>query len=193
MTLTLDVIDILEQSAFEGRDIYADLVSAGQQDAADMDERRWRLGDLACLVTKEYGKNRIAEWAKDVNAVVASVRSYRAVASFFDRQNVTRVEFSHSPVVTWSHFRLAARFKKHDHALDKADDFIRWIADNAVTVEKAGVKLSEAIGKPTPPVKLFDGELCADAAGEWIVFRLRNDGLIAPQTNYTLKIYEVSE
>lgn len=190
-----DVIDELQAAIDAGRDVYQDAVSAAQADAADMDARRWRLGDLACLVAKQYGRNTIAAFAKDIGEPVARLRGYRTVSNFFDRGNSTRVEFSESDVVSWSHFREALRLRKKygEQAAQMADDFIRHVADNALTVEKAKVQLNKSLGKDTPPLKLFDGELCAEAAGEWVIFRLKLDGAIQPRTMYTVKIYEVNE
>ena len=188
-----DVLDTLQAAIDAGRNVYQDAVAAAQADAADMDERRWRLGDLACLVATEYGRNTIALFAKDTNTSVASMRGYRTVSSFFDRGSTTRVEFANSDVVSWSHFRMALRFRRKygEQAPQMIDDFVRTVANEALTIEQAGVKLAASIGKDTPPVKLFDGELCAESAGEWIVFRLRIDGSIQPKQPYTVKIYEV--
>lgn len=149
---TLDPIELIAQS---GGDIWESCVSAGMEAKEMLEEGRWTIGDLACLVEKRYGKNNIGEFAKAINYEVARVRDYRRTAKFWKKVGGPAF-YKNFPTLNYSHFQAAVGLK--DGVTAKA--FLQECADNEWTVEKARLVLAIRKGKPVPPPKLLDVEVC---------------------------------
>lgn len=126
------------------------LCEAGRLARANMDDGCWVIGDLALLVKKEYGENRIGEYAKEILQPVAQVKEYRTMARFWKKS--ARTDFLTLEGISYSHLKLAKRLKK----FEAAADFVRECSDHLWTVEKAAIELDKRLGKPEPPVKLLD-------------------------------------
>ncbi len=132
-----------------GEDIWESAISAGIDAQSSMDEGRWLIGDLARLVDKSYGDDRIGDFAKGINVDVKRVMEYRTVAKFWPIS--VRAELLEAcPTVSYSHMRLAMQCGD----LDKATAFIETCASEALTVESARLRLKEVTGKPSKPKKL---------------------------------------
>jgi hypothetical protein len=151
-SLDTDPVELLERAAAAGEDVYQAAVGLGQMDRESKDRARWRIGDLARLVTKAYGQNRIADFAKDINEPVDRVKEYRTVCRYWERS--VRADFLALPTLTYSHFRIALRFADREDACD----FLQDCAANAWTVEAARIELKKRLGEPLPAARLLDAE-----------------------------------
>jgi hypothetical protein len=76
---------------------WEELCDEGRELVAAGDGGKWKMGDLAIEVQKEYGKNRIAEFAKEVNAPVSRVREYRTVCKFYPKNSARDEILEHNP------------------------------------------------------------------------------------------------
>lgn len=150
-TLTNDeILALLEKADAAGEDIYDIAVNAGLKVAGEMDTGKWLVGDLACLVDKRYGKDMIGQFAIAINLEKARVKDYRRVCGFWQKD--ARAAFLEIPVISYSHMRQAMRLGN----LPEASAFLEEVADNAWTVEQAGIELTKRLGKPEPAAKLMD-------------------------------------
>lgn len=133
---------------------FESLCSEGMDAAADIDKGRWRLGDLACQVKTEYGRDMIGKFASRINVPKARVAEYRRVATFYPEKLRGQL-FDDYPdgLITYTHMRDAMRFKE----LDKALAFIEECAVNTYTTDHAAVEIQKRLGRPVPPPKLLDG------------------------------------
>lgn len=132
---------------------YEHLCELGRSAAQNIDQGRYLIGDLAAQIKKEYGRDTVGRFAKDIGIPKARAQEYRHVCEFWTKSARADIFDTYAGQVTYSHLRAAMRLKDADAALD----FIRECGDNSYTVEQAAVKLQERLGKPTPPEKLLDG------------------------------------
>jgi hypothetical protein len=162
---------------------YEALCDMARSAAASLDTGRFLIGDIALDVTKDYGNNSIAQFAKDVNIPVGRVREYRTVCKFYEIQHRQKL-LSENPTLSYSHLRAAMRLKD----IRAATAFLEAAAVNAWTVEQTGVKLLETLGKPTPVMKLLDIEVtvCGDDWQDFMQFVDANIG-----KRITVKVYAV--
>lgn len=149
---TIDPVELLERAAASGEDVYEACINLGIVAREKNDSARWLIGDLAQLVHKEYGRNRIGEFAKKINEPVDRVKEYRTVSAFWQR--AVRADFLGVEALSYSHFRVAKRLK--DMALALA--FLNEAATKGWTVEATRLVLNERLGKPPVPVRLLDAE-----------------------------------
>lgn len=147
--MVTDVLTAIEKMAADGADIWEAAVTAAADAEQDMAARRWCLGDLAGLVAKQYGKNRLGDFAKAINVPVPTVKQYRRMAAFYPKD--TRYLFEN---VGYSHYRAALRLKELDAALE----LLAVCAAEDKTVEAAQIAVAEAVGQPAAAVKLLDAE-----------------------------------
>lgn len=123
------------------------ICEAARDTEASIDENAWKQGDLALLVDKVYGENRIADFAKEINAKVSTVKQRRQMSGFYEKD--TRGLF---PNLSRSHYRDALKFKDPQAALL----FLTQASANGWTVEAAAVEIRKRLGKPVPPILLLD-------------------------------------
>lgn len=145
-------LQAIERIISEGHDAWESIISLANSSENDMTSRRWLIGDLALLVKKEYGKNRIADFATKANLARSTVSQYRTVSSFYPPE--VRQEFE---TLSYSHFRCAMRLK------ERAFSFLDEAASNQWTIEQSQIKAQERLGKPLPPLKLLDVEGCLES------------------------------
>jgi len=129
------------------------LCDRGRAAALDMDEGRWQLGDLSLEIQTQYGKNRIADFAKEVNVPVGRVREYRTVCRYYESSARAEI-LEDCPLLSYSHLRIAMRFGN----IQQSIGFLNECADGAFTVERTIVELNKLLKKPIPPPKLLDAE-----------------------------------
>lgn len=132
---------------------YELICEAGRIAAQNIDQGRYLIGDLAAQVKKQYGRDTVGRFAKDIGIPKARAQEYRQVCEFWDKTQRRQIFEDYAGQVNYSHLRQAMRLKE----LDTAMDFIRECGENAYTVEQAHVKLTERLGAPAPPPKLLDG------------------------------------
>ncbi len=150
--MNIDPIELIERSS----DVWESCVSAGIEAKEMLDEGRWTIGDLACLIVKQYNANMVGNFAKAIKYEAARVKQYRTVSRFWEKS--TRVDFLETcPQLTYTHYREAMRLKN----LKDAQAFLRQCADNDWTVERTRIEIDKRLGKPTPPMRLLEGdEVC---------------------------------
>lgn len=148
-----DAIVVIEQAAKAGDDIWEMSIGAGLQAHEDMDAGRWRIGDLALLIGKQYGEHRIEDFAKSIKVEVGRVKEYRTVCHFWQKSVRTDI-LEACPNATYSHLRIAMRLKN----LQAAMDFVDECSANDWTAEFARLELNKRLGKPVPPRRLLDGQ-----------------------------------
>lgn len=110
-------IDLIQQAADAGENIYEMAVAMGIEANDRMDAGRWLIGDLALLVNNEYGQNSIETFASDIRIEVGRVREYRTTCAYWE--NSVRTEFLTSyPLLKYSHFRIASKLVSFDSAVN---------------------------------------------------------------------------
>lgn len=97
-----DPIEIIDLSIAEGLDTWEAMIQIAADDEIEMTERRWRQGDLAIRVQKQYGENMIGKFASEINVPLPTVRQRRQMSAFYT--NDTRVLF---PNLGYTHYRTA--------------------------------------------------------------------------------------
>lgn len=175
-------LEAIERIASSGGDIWESAVDAALA-AADLgDMARWIIGDLALLVGKRYGTNRIDEFARSIGHRKSTVQEYRRVCAYW--QKSTRVDFlDECPTIRWSHMRDAMRLKD----LKQSVQFLRECADQNFTVEQAAVDLKKRLGKPVPPRKALDVEATLTGIRDNAVTFLVVDTLLPPALDAALR------
>lgn len=147
-------LEQLEKMASQGADIWEAVISEGIEVGRDRDSRSWRLGDLALLVQKQYGRNSIGKFAKEINVPVRRVYDFRRVSKLFPRDIrddiITRFEN-----LAYTHFEISASLK------DQALEFLEAASLNNWTCEEAKLKKASFSGDGTgggnlPPVKRLE-------------------------------------
>lgn len=130
---------------------YQELCEQGRIAAEEMDKGRWVIGDLACAVEKSYGASLIDDFAREVNVGKASVKAYRTVCRFYEKD--MRVAFLEAnPRITYTHMRHAMRLE----TVDAAYAFLNEASANGYTTDEAAHHIAELVGKATQS-KVFDG------------------------------------
>ncbi len=124
---------------------YAQTVEMGRVCQKNRDKSCWVIGDLACFVETEYGENRLAQFADDINVAFDRVSEYRTMARFWTFP--ARAEYSELEQVTYSHMRVAKSLKN----LDVAKDFLKECVLNAWTVRDARLEANRLLGKEPEP------------------------------------------
>lgn len=153
---TVDPIALIQDIAKSGGDIWEACVSAGIQAKALLNEGRWAIGDLACLIATRYNENAIRNYAHSIKYGVRSVYEYRQVAGYWEM--CARAQYlQECPNLDYSHYREAMRLK----SLKAAKAFLYECADQDWTYDKARIELNKRLGKPLPPLQLLNAaEVC---------------------------------
>jgi len=188
--MNITPLQAIERILASGEDAWESIVTLANSSESDITARRWLIGDLGLLVQKEYGKNRLNDFATKANLARSTVSQYRNLSSFYPSE--VRQEFE---TLSYSHFRCAMRLK------EKAFSFLEDCSANSYTVEQAQIEVTKILGKPLPPLKLLDAQGCiqsVDLANGLLVVALAPgvDGLqLQGLVNQTVnvKLFETSE
>jgi len=143
----------LESDSWGMVETWEALCDQGRDAAQDMDGGRWTLGDLSLEVQKQYGRNRISDFAREVNVPVGRVEEYRTVCRYYPK-SVRADILGDNPLLSYSHFRVAMRFRD----IEESIEFLMECADGAYTIERSMVEIKKRLNKPVPPPKLLDAE-----------------------------------
>jgi hypothetical protein len=92
--------------------VWEALASEGLSILQDHDRNRWRLGEIAQLVERGYGKSALRNFANDINIRPPTLYEYHRVTAFYSPDD--RDTF---PMLTWSHYRAAMKMD-YDAAID---------------------------------------------------------------------------
>lgn len=162
------------------------LADAGRAVMTEMDTGRWLAGDIANRVTRTFGQDSLGKFATDIGiARRQTLYTYAQVAARYDFS--LRGEF---PALSWSHYRTALRAK------DDAELYLVQAQDNGWPVAELNRQIAAAIGKPAPPVKLYEGAgvvwQYADTSRPYLV--LSDDvSQLKPNMRVRVIVYEVAE
>lgn len=154
---TLDPIALKVEVARSSGNVWAACVDTGMRAQEMLNEGRWIIGDLACIIANhsDYGENTLGMFADDIHFERARVREYRTVSQFWTFS--VRTELLLIANLMYSHFRIATRLQH----LKKARDFLLESADNDWSVGRARIELNKRLGKPVPPLQLLNAaEVC---------------------------------
>lgn len=132
-------------------DDYELICEAGRIAAQNIDEGRYLIGDLASQIKKQYGRDTVGRFAKDIGIPKARAQEYRQVCEFWPKSQREKIFEDYGGQVKYTHLKQAMRLK------DMALDFIRECGENSYTCEQASAELTKRLGKPAPPEKLLDG------------------------------------
>ncbi len=121
----------------------------GREMAAETDGKQWDLGDLALEVDKQYGKNRIGEFAKSIGVPVSTVKQYRRMSAYYEQD--TRTAFAN---LSRSHFLYAIMGKDVSASLE----LLTKASNGDWTVERTKIERKREQNRPLPPKKLMDYE-----------------------------------
>lgn len=183
---TITPLQAIERIIESGEDAWESIISLAQSGENDMAQRRWLLGDLALLVGKQYGKNRLSDFATKAGIARSTMNQYKNMSQFYE--NDTRVSF---PNLSYAHFRAAMRLK------DDATLFLSEASANEWTVEHAQIEAQKRAGKPTPPIKLLDAEGCIEQVenGRMVIILEPGIDYLEKLVNQQVqvKLYEVTE
>lgn len=113
------------------------------------DGKQWDLGDLALEVDKEYGKNRIGEWAIAIGLAVSTAKQYRRMSSYYEKD--MRTAF---PNLTRSHYLNAIMGKDISASLE----LLTEASNGDWTIDRTKVERKRRVGRPLPPKKIMDYE-----------------------------------
>lgn len=113
---------------------------AGRLAAQQLDDGRWILGDLALLVDKEYGEDKMGDFARECNVPKKRIYEYRQVCGFWEKS--VRADIWEIPTVSYSLMRLAMRLEN----IDAARAFVERCASRFPTIDKAYVVMGRLLG-----------------------------------------------
>lgn len=151
----LDCVDVsrekVEHSAWET------LCDAGREAAENMDEGRWIIGDLAMLVRKEYGHDKIGDFAEQIGVKKKRVQEYRTVCKYYLKDDRDLFRVSHPPM-TYTHFRAAMRLKDLQASYDILER--ATVEKEPWTAERMELEVAQKLGKTTPPEPVISGKFC---------------------------------
>ena len=107
------------------------LVSEGRSARAAADGGRWRIGQLASLVAKQYGGRSLQAFADDIGESYSTVRRYRWVFTSYDP--TIRFRFQQ---LSFSHFQAVAGRPDAKKWLERAEHGC-WSVDELVRQSRA--------------------------------------------------------
>lgn len=150
MTLLTDVQKAIET---EDASAYEMARSLGQDAVKGLDNGRWTLAALADLLPKNYGRDVIGTFAKDIGLRAASLREYRRV--WRAARNVAGETFlSDYEALTYSHWREIVRHPD----VETAREFLEQCVNDGWSSDQASLKRKEWSGKGVAWEKLADFE-----------------------------------
>lgn len=155
---TVDPIEILEDLARSGAEIWQSLVSAGASANEDLTEANWTIGDCAHIVAmhRSYGENLVRDYAEEIGCNLKSVREYQRVSRFWWAKS-RRLDLRQAQNLFYSHFQDAVQFAD----VKQATRFLNEVAHQNWTIKRARIEIRKLLGKPVPPAQLLpSSEAC---------------------------------
>lgn len=123
---------------------WEELCERGRIARREYDKWRWVIGDLALEVVKEYGQDRLGEFAGEIGLAKQTVYRYRDLCEFYEKSPRGELfELYDEDVLTYTHYREAARLDD----LSSAIDILETAADEAWTTDKMAYEVSKLLGK----------------------------------------------
>lgn len=135
---------------------FDEICEQGLQATDIEDGGKWIHGELALEVEKDYGKDRLGEFARRVKKGRRSIEQRRQVMALYLSNEPAFAKLKQSPVLSWSHFRTACRCE----TVEESIAFLEDCANNARTVDEAEYLLSNK-GKDSSRVKVGEFDCVA--------------------------------
>jgi hypothetical protein len=145
---------IADPAAGEIDETFEALCDEARQAADNMEEGRWIIGRIAAEVETQYAAQNIGLMATAIGIEKARVWEYERVHKYYEKLADANYRAA-NPMLRYSHYRMAMRLKEPDKALEFLDECSR----DGLTIEQAGIKLTERLGKPTPVKKVIEFEV----------------------------------
>lgn len=170
-----------------------ELTEQGRIASTQLDAGRWTIGDLACAVAKDYGKDRINEFAREIGQKKETVKGYKRVARAFP-ESVRAKLFDEYPNLFYSHYRTAARLESPGEQIA----FLEETASNGWTTDECEREMTIRLGGTPTPSKLLDtsamvARTYSQDDGDYIVFRVgRGEIIDLARRNVRLIVQEES-
>src|SRR6266480_6129957 len=125
------------------------LVAEGRQARGAADAGRWRIGNLASLVAKQYGSGSLQQFADDIGETYSTVRRYRWVYKAYDpsvRFRFQQLSFSHFQVVAGLPDRVKwlERAESGCWSVDQLGTESRPAAETGLAPARRGARIREA-------------------------------------------------
>ena len=143
--------NIFNQTAVieEARMSWEEYISMGMEAREKKDNAQWELGDLACKVKKDYGKDAIGKYAIEIGVVKSTLKEYRIIANLYQKDE--RSSFSR---LSFSYFNLAQRGNTKEEAMD----WLKKADDNDWTCEQLAIEIKKLkpVGNILAPEGKFD-------------------------------------
>lgn len=149
--------DVVDLSTGELTVPFEQLCDEAREAADDMDAGRWTIGRLAAEVETKYKAHNIADMAREIGIEKARIWEYERVHKFYEKLADANYRGA-NPMLRYSHFRMAMRLKEATAAMAFLDE----CSTDGLTIEQAGIKLTERLGKPTPARKVIEFECAWD-------------------------------
>lgn len=127
----------------EMRISWDELTERGRIASAKLDTGRWEIGDLACEVVKEYSKDKMEDFAREIGQKKETVKGYKRVARAFP-ESVRAKLFEEYPNLFFSHYRTAARLDSPKEQIE----FLEESSLNCWTTDECERAMSILLGKP---------------------------------------------
>lgn len=126
---------------------WEEYITMGMEAREKKDNAQWELGDLACKVKKDYGKDAIGKYAIDIGVIKSTLKEYRIIADLYqkdERSSFLRLSFSH--------FNLAQRGNSKEEAMD----WLKKADDNDWTCEQLAIEIKKL--KPVENILAPEGK-----------------------------------
>jgi len=104
-----------------------------------IDLRRWRVGDRAILIEKQYGEHTLDDFARDIGMNKNTVYGWRRVAEFYP-EVVRRTILNAFPNLTYAYYKDALRCGD----LDLAITWLEKVSAEGWSADQAAYKLTVA-------------------------------------------------
>lgn len=105
-------LELIDHARAQGLDTWEALVALGASDEGEIGLLRWRQGDLALRVEKQYGEKSLAKYASEIGVKYPTLRQRREMSAFYTPD--TRDQFEN---LFYTHYREAKRFAALDMAM----------------------------------------------------------------------------
>lgn len=166
---------------------YDEAINLAKQVQENMDRGRWIIGDLALSMDKQYGKDVIGEFAKDIQLSKARVQDYRTMSQYYSHE--WRAYIDEHFAFNWSILRIAKRFKE----IESSIDFLhRCSQEDVLTVDGCAHLAKELLGVQTKekPLAIVEQD---DETGQLILRLLESIDDLEIGKTYKLSYKELDQ
>lgn len=132
--------------------VWETLCELGRSRVQANDGNQWELGDLAIEVDKNYGTNRIGEWAAAIGIVTSTANNYRKISRYYAPD--FRKLF---PDLSYTHYVSAHIPEKYmADGLEESLHLLTLASENNWRTGKLAIERNALVGKPKPAKRVMD-------------------------------------